>query len=111
MDDLRHQMDFEAGLGGNGAGLARDPRDQLVLVGFEQVGRLAQDRRAFLVGRGGPFLLRLARLGGGGADIGGIGVADAGENLAIGRFEHVERAARRRAPFGAEHTLVPGLLD
>ncbi len=111
IQQLRNEMDFEAGLGRNAAGFARDPGDQLLLVLLEQGRRLAQDFRALLIRGRGPSGLGLAGLGRGLADILGLGVADPGEHGTGRRLQHIERSADRRPPFGAEQLAAPGLLD
>ena len=111
IEDFRHHMDFESGLGRDAAGLPRDPGDQLFLIFFQNPGGLAQDGAAFLIGRRGPAGLRGARLGGGAAHVGRGGVADASQRGAGSRLQNVQRSAGRVAPFRAEYASAPSPLD
>ena len=111
VQDARHHLHLEAGLGLDAAGLAHDPIDELALVLLHERGDLAQDCGALIVGRGRPARLRGARLGGGLAHVLGSGVADACDHRAGRRLEHVERAADRGPPLRAEQAAAPRRLD
>ena len=53
IEDFRHHVDFESGLGRDAAGLARDPRDQFFLIVFEARARPCAGWRR-VVRRGSP---------------------------------------------------------
>ena len=111
IENLRHHVDFESGLGRDAASLARDPRDQLFLIVFQDPRRLAQDGAAFLIRCRRPAGLRGARLGCGLAHVGGNGIADAGKRGPGRRLEDVQRSAGGIMPLGAKQAAVPSAFD
>jgi len=111
VQDVAHHLHLEGSFGLDPPGLAHDPVDELGLVLLHQRGDLAQDRGALVVGRGRPARLRGARLGCGLAHVLGGGIADAGDDGAGRRLQHVERTADRRPPLRAEKPSTPHRFD
>ena len=69
IEDFRHQMDLESGLGRDAPGFPRNPRDQLFLIVFQRPRSLAQDGGALFIRGRRPSGLGGSRFRGGASHV------------------------------------------
>ncbi len=85
--------DLALGLGQRLAHFGAEDGAQIILVRHHQVKPFAHDRRAFLAGAGGPFLLRLCSGGDGAGGFGAAEVRHTGDHVAAGGVGHFKAGA------------------